>query len=124
MTFWMMLSIILLSMLMILLSILTVMSHLFRASNFVLRSLNLFHEVCFSLSMFLHSCGRTTRYSDTVYDFSATIPRFFKDFSVNSFFPHAARLWNSLSAKSFPLTYDLNGLMSRLYKQYLSLGSF
>ena len=43
-----------------------------------------------------YSRGSSTRYSDRLYDFSVTIPRCFKDVYVNSFFPHTARLWNSL----------------------------
>ena len=43
-----------------------------------------------------NSCGRFFRYSNRLYDFSVTIPRFFKDVCVNSFFPRAAGLWNSL----------------------------
>ena len=33
---------------------------------------------------------------------------------VNSFFPCAARLWNSLPIECFPLTYDHNGSKSRI----------
>ena len=43
------------------------------------------------------SRGRSTRYSDRLHDFSVTIPRCYKDVYVNSFFPHTAGLWNSLS---------------------------
>ena len=39
--------------------------------------------------------GRSTRYSDRLHDFSVTIPRYYKDVYVNSFFPRTARLWNS-----------------------------
>ena len=39
-----------------------------------------------------YSRGRSTRYSDRLYDFSVTIPRSYKDFYVNSFFPRTARL--------------------------------
>ena len=42
------------------------------------------------------SHGRSTRYSDRLHDFSFTFPRCLKDFYVNSFFPHTARLWSSL----------------------------
>ena len=55
------------------------------------------------------SWGRSTQYSDTLNDFSVTIPGCYKDIYVNSFFPHIARLWNVLSIECFPLTYDLNG---------------
>ena len=50
--------------------------------------------------------GRSTRYSDRLHDFSVTILRCYKDVYVNSFFPHTARLWNSLPIECFPLTYD------------------
>ena len=36
--------------------------------------------------------GRSTRYSDRLHDFSATIPRYYMDLYVNSFFPRTARL--------------------------------
>ena len=41
---------------------------------------------------------------------------------VNSFFPCAARLWNSMPIECFPLTYDLNGFMSRINRHSLSVG--
>ena len=53
------------------------------------------------------SCRRST-YSVRLYDFSIAITKCYKD--VYSFFPHRARLWNSLPAECFHLTYDLNGL--------------
>ena len=40
----------------------------------------------------------------TLHDFSATIPRSYKDVYVNSFFPHTVRPWNSLPIECFPLT--------------------
>ena len=55
------------------------------------------------------SRGRSTRYSDRLHDFSVVIPRCYKDVYVNSFFPHTARLWNSLPIECFPLAYNLNG---------------
>ena len=61
-----------------------------------------------------YSRGRSTRYSDRLHDFSVTIPRCYKDVYVNSFFPHIARLWNSLPIECFPLTYDLSGFKSRI----------
>ena len=48
------------------------------------------------------SRGRSTRYSDRLNDFSVTIPRCYKDVSVNSFFPGTTRLWNSLAVECFP----------------------
>ena len=38
------------------------------------------------------SRGMSTRYSDRLHDFSVTIPRRYKDFYVNSFFPRTAKL--------------------------------
>ena len=40
------------------------------------------------------SCGRSTRYSDRLHDFSVTILRCYNDVYVNSFLPRTARLWN------------------------------
>ena len=71
---------------------------------------------------------RCTRYSDRLHDFCDTIPRYYKDFYVNSFFPCTARLWNSLpfhslSIECFPLTYDLSGFKSRINRHLLTVGS-
>ena len=44
-----------------------------------------------------------------------------KDVYVNSFFPHAARLWNSLPIECFPVSYDLNGFKSRINRQLLTV---
>ena len=71
-----------------------------------------------------YSRGRSTRYSDRLHDFSVTIPRCYKDFYVNSFFPRTARPWNSLPVECFPLTYDLTGFKSRINKYLLTVGSF
>ena len=60
------------------------------------------------------SQGRSTCYSDRLHDFSVIIPTCYKDVYVNSFFPCAARLWNSLPIQCFPLTYNLNGFKSRI----------
>ena len=57
---------------------------------------------------------RCTPYSDKLRDFSVTIPRIYKDIYVNSFFPHTARLWNSLPIEWFPLTYDLSSFKSTI----------
>ena len=56
------------------------------------------------------SWGRYTCYSDTLYDFSATLPRCYKNAYVNSFFPSIGRLLNSRLIECFLLTYDLNGV--------------
>ena len=82
-------------------------------------SLSLFYRYFFArcsseLVPILYSLKRSTRYFDRSNDFSVTIPRCYKNVYVNSFFPCTARLWNSLPIKCFPLTYDLNGLKSRI----------
>ena len=56
-----------------------------------------------------YSWGRSTHYSDRFHDFSVAISRCYKDVYVNT-----ATLQNSLPTKCFPLTYDLNGLKSRI----------
>ena len=48
----------------------------------------------------------------------------YKDAHVNSFFPHTARLMNSVSAKCFPVTCDLNTLRSRVNRHYFFFGLF
>ena len=58
-----------------------------------------------------------------MHDFSVVIPRYYKDVYLNSFLPRAARLWNFLPAESFPLTYNLNGLKSRINGHLLFLDS-
>ena len=69
-----------------------------------------------------YSRGMSTRYSNSLHDFSVTIPRCYKD--VYSSFPRTARLWKSLRIECFPLTYDLNGFKSRIKKHILTVGSF
>ena len=54
------------------------------------------------------SRGRFTRYSERLHDFSVTIPTCYKDVYVSSFFPHTARLWNSVPRECFHLTYNVN----------------
>ena len=71
-----------------------------------------------------YSRGRSTRYSDRLHDFSVTIPRCYKDVYVNSFFPHTARLWNSLPVECFPLTYDLSSFKSRINRHLLTVDAF
>ena len=70
-----------------------------------------------------YSWGRSTHYSDRLHDFSVSIPKCYKDIYVNISFPHAVRLWNSLSIECFPLTYDLNGFKSRINRHHLTVGS-
>ena len=71
-----------------------------------------------------YSGERSSRYSDRLHDFFATILRCYKDVDVSSFFPCTARLWNSLPIECFPLTYDLNGFKSRISRNLLTVGSF
>ena len=54
-----------------------------------------------------HSQGRSTRYSDRLHDFSVTIPRYYKDAYVNSFFPYTSWFWNSLHMKYFYDNYHV-----------------
>ena len=70
------------------------------------------------------SQGRSTCYSDRLYDFSVTIPRCYKDVYVNRFFPHTASLWTFLPIECFPLTYDLSGFKSRINRHLLTVSSF
>ena len=66
--------------------------------------------------------GRSTRYSDRMHDFSVTIPKCYKDFYVNNFFPCTAILWNYLFIECFPLTYNLSGFKSRINRHLLTAG--
>ena len=68
--------------------------------------------------------GRSADYSDRLHDFSATIPRCYKDIYVNSFFTGTATIWNYLPIECFPLTYDLSGFKSRINRHLLTVGSF
>ena len=70
-----------------------------------------------------YSQRRSTRYSDRSHDFSVNIPRCYKDFYVNSFFPSTARLWNSLPIECFLLTYYLHGFKSRIIRHLLTVSS-
>ena len=71
-----------------------------------------------------YSWGKSTWYSDRLHDFSVTIPRCYKEVYVNSFFPHTARLCNSLPIECFLLTYDLNGFKSRINRDLSTVGLF
>ena len=76
------------------------------------------------LVSFPYSQERPNGYSDRLHDFSVTIPICYNVIYVNSFFPHTARLWNSVPIDCFPLTYDLSGFKSRINRQLLTVGSF
>ena len=88
----------------------------FRAHFQILASLSLFYKYYFGICSFeqaqlvpLHYSCRRSSYSDRLNDFCVTISRFYMDVYVNSFFPHTARVWNSLPIVYFPLVYDLCG---------------
>ena len=77
------------------------------------------------------STGSTILFSWEVYSFSdilhgcsVTISRAYKHAYTNSFFPYAARLWNSLPIEFFLLNYNLNELKSTIERHLLSVGSF
>ena len=76
-------------------------------------SLSLFCMYYFPLP---YSRGRSTRYSDRLYDFSVTIPRCYKDVYVN-------RQQNLQPIECFPLTRDLSGFESRINRHPLPVGS-
>ena len=95
-------------------------------------SLSLFYRYYFGrcspelaqLDPLLYSWVRSSHFSDRLHDFTVTNPRCYKDVYVNSFFPHTGRLWNSLPAECFPLTYALSGFESRINRYLLTVGSF
>ena len=92
-------------------------------------SLSLFYRYYFGrcsseLVSLPYSRGRSTRYSDRLQDFSATVSRCYKHACVNNFFPHIARLWNFLPIECFLLTYDLNNFNSRINRYLLTVGFF
>ena len=72
---------------------------------------------------FLFSRERSTHYSVRSHDFSANIPRCYKDVYVSSFFPGSARLWDSLSVECLHLSYNLNGYKSRITRHLLTANS-
>ena len=86
-------------------------------------SWSLFYRYYFDMFFRTGSTG-SNRYSDRLQDFSVTIPIYYKDVYVNSFFPRTAKLWNSLPIECFPLTYDLSGSKSRINRHLLMVGSF
>ena len=74
-------------------------------------SLSLFYRNYFarySCELFkLVSLPFSRRGSDRLHNFFVTIPRCYKDVYVNSCFPRAVQLWNSLPIECFPLMHDL-----------------
>ena len=71
-----------------------------------------------------YSRGRSTRYSDRLRHFSVTIPRWYKDIYIESFFPCKIRLCNSLPIQCFSLSFDLSGFKSRINRYLLPVVSF
>ena len=84
-----------------------------------LAELNLSEPVpCFSTH------GRSILCSNRLLHFPVTFHKYFhKDIYINSFFLYTNKLWNSLSAECFPLTYYLKGFKFRVNMHLLSLGS-
>ena len=68
-----------------------------------------------------HARNRATRYSNRLHDFVVTVPRYSKEVYANSFFPRTAKLWNSLSAECFPLTYNLNAFKANVNRYLTTL---
>ena len=67
-----------------------------------------------------------------MHNFSANIPRSYKDVYISSIFSRTVRLWNCLPAKCSPLIYDLicNGCsaihgvdFSKKVKNYVNKGN-
>ena len=58
--------------------------------------------------------GKSTIYSDRLFDFTVAILRCYKDVYINSFFHSTGRLYNSLPIECFSLTFDLDDFMSRI----------
>ena len=71
-----------------------------------------------------YSRGRSTLYSDRLHDFPVTISRSYKNVYATSFFTRIAKLWTSLPAERFQMTYDLNSFKGKVNRHFLSLGSF
>ena len=92
-------------------------------------SLSFFYSYCFGrflselaeLVPLPHLCGSLI---GCIIFLLAFLDRYYREVYVNSFFPCTARLWNSLPAEYFPLTYDLNDFKSKVNRHLLSLGSF
>ena len=70
------------------------------------------------------SHGKSTHYSNRLHNFSVTIPRCYRDVYVNNFFPHTAKLWNSLPLEYFPLSYIFTGFKCWINRHLLTVGSF
>ena len=83
-----------------------------------------FGRCSFELVPLPYSRGRSTRYSDRLQDFSATVSRCYKHAYVNNFFPRIGRLWNFLPIECFLLTYDLNNFKSRINRYLLTVSFF
>ena len=98
-------------------------------------SLSLFYRYYFGkcsselaqLVLLPYSWGGSTHYSNIILIDCMIFLSPFLDvtrMSVNSFFPHIAKLWNSLPIECFHFTYDLNDLKSRINRHLLTVGFF
>ena len=67
------------------------------------------------------SHGRSTRYSNKLHHSTLTIPIFFEDINVNSFFLRTAGLCNYFPKERFSLIYNLNAFKSRVNRSFLPL---
>ena len=65
---------------------------------------------------------RDTSYSNWLYNFFCHSFQVLGGDFCNSYFSHMARLWNSLFAECFLLTYDQNDFKSRVNKHLLPVG--
>ena len=72
------------------------------------------YNLCMNCLSLDHESLDHVSVTNTTLDFCGTIPRCYRDAYVNNFFPNLARPWNSLSIECFSLTYNLNGLNSRI----------
>ena len=76
----------------------------------------------------IHFLSLVRRSIDILIDFMIFLSPFLDvikmSMSAVSFIARTVRLWNSLSAERFPLTYDPNSFEPRVKRHLLLLGSF
>ena len=73
-----------------------------------------------SLTPAIKTFNRVTRYSTNAHPMTVQMPSCNKQFDSSSFFPHVARLWNSLPSSCFPTCYDLQKFKSSINRHLLS----
>ena len=81
-------------------------------------------ELAQLVTIFFFSRERSTCYSDRLHDFLLPFLNVTRMYMSIFSFSWTARIWNSLSIESFPLTCDLNGFKSRTNRHLLTVGSF